>query len=219
MNAPRPERLDEFVGQESAKRILSVLIAAAKRRNEPVPHLLMSGSAGLGKTSLARIVAHEMNGRLVETVGSSVKNTDVIHHVGFGGIAEFVLKVFPPRALRDEESIVEIRIFTVLSFRSVPYHPQVQSVPWSGLARRLAKWLQTICHRLRLTPSSQSAITGDLLLSLLASAFHREPVNPLDYHVLDVPARGYPNLYDPVLAFILSTWLGIFRKDLALPST
>ena len=82
MNPIRPERLDQFVGQESARCILSVLITAAKKRGEPVPHLLMSGPAGLGKTTLARIVAHEMGGRLIEMVGSAVKNThDMTHHL------------------------------------------------------------------------------------------------------------------------------------------
>jgi chromosomal replication initiation ATPase DnaA len=71
----RPSSLSEFVGQENARRILGVLVTAAKRRNEPVPHLLMSGQSGLGKTTLARIVATEMNGRLIEMVGSSLKNT------------------------------------------------------------------------------------------------------------------------------------------------
>src|SRR5207247_4447055 len=81
-NNLRPERLDQFVGQESARRILAVLIAAAKKRGEPVPHLLMSGPAGLGKTTLARIVAHEMDGRLSEMVGSAVKNAhDMANHL------------------------------------------------------------------------------------------------------------------------------------------
>src|SRR5437899_11018709 len=81
-NTLRPERLDQFVGQENARKILAVLIAAAKKRGEPVPHLLMSGPAGLGKTTLARIVAHEMGGRLVEMVGSAVKNVhDMTHHL------------------------------------------------------------------------------------------------------------------------------------------
>ena len=70
----RPCSLSEFVGQQNARRILSVLITASKRRGEPVPHLLMSGQPGLGKTTLARIVASEMNGRLIEMVGSSLKN-------------------------------------------------------------------------------------------------------------------------------------------------
>lgn len=74
MNAIRPACLDEFVGQEKCRRILQVLIGAAKKRSEPVPHLLLSGPAGLGKTTIARIIAHEMGGRLVETISSSVKS-------------------------------------------------------------------------------------------------------------------------------------------------
>jgi Holliday junction DNA helicase RuvB len=70
----RPSSLVEFVGQQNARRILNVLITASKRRGEPVPHLLMSGQPGLGKTTLARIVASEMGGRLIEMVGSTLKN-------------------------------------------------------------------------------------------------------------------------------------------------
>jgi holliday junction DNA helicase RuvB len=78
----RPKKLDEFIGQKAARRILAVLIAAAKKRGEPVPHLLLSGPAGLGKTTLARIVASEMSGRLIEVVGSAVKNpADMAQHL------------------------------------------------------------------------------------------------------------------------------------------
>ena len=52
MSAIRPNSLSSFVGQQSARRILNVLITAAKRRSEPVPHLLMSVQPGLGKTTL-----------------------------------------------------------------------------------------------------------------------------------------------------------------------
>src|SRR5260370_839101 len=57
MSAIRPNSLSDFVGQQNARRILNVLIAAAKRRNETVPHILMSCSAGLPKTTFARILA------------------------------------------------------------------------------------------------------------------------------------------------------------------
>jgi holliday junction DNA helicase RuvB len=73
MNNIRPTALSEFVGQESARKILAVLISAAKKRCEVLPHILLSGPPGLGKTSLARIISNEMNGRLIEVVGSSIK--------------------------------------------------------------------------------------------------------------------------------------------------
>jgi len=82
MTIIRPASLNEFVGQENTRRIVRVLITAAKRRGEPVPHVLMSGSAGLGKTTLARIIAAEMGGRLVEMIGSAVKNvSDMTAHL------------------------------------------------------------------------------------------------------------------------------------------
>lgn len=69
----RPQRWDEYIGQESVKRTLSVLIRAARGRNEPIEHILFAGPAGLGKTSLAHLVAREMNTNIRITSGPAIE--------------------------------------------------------------------------------------------------------------------------------------------------
>jgi len=68
----RPRKLDEFVGQEALKERLSILIEAASSRSESVDHLLFSGPPGLGKTSLAGIVAAEMGATFRSTSGPAL---------------------------------------------------------------------------------------------------------------------------------------------------
>jgi Holliday junction DNA helicase RuvB len=68
----RPRRLDEFVGQEALKERLSILIEAASVRGESVDHILFSGPPGLGKTSLAAIVAAEMGASFRSTSGPAL---------------------------------------------------------------------------------------------------------------------------------------------------
>lgn len=65
----RPESLDDFLGQENIRERLEVLIGAAKQRKEPISHCLFYGPPGLGKTTLANIIAKSMGTRLVVTSG------------------------------------------------------------------------------------------------------------------------------------------------------
>ncbi len=68
----RPRRLGEFIGQESLKANLRVFLEAAKQRSEPIDHMLLYGPPGLGKTTLAHIVANEMNATLHVTSGPAI---------------------------------------------------------------------------------------------------------------------------------------------------
>jgi Holliday junction DNA helicase RuvB len=70
--ALRPRSLDEFVGQERVKEQLRLLVDGAVKRGEPVDHLLFGGPPGLGKTTLARIVAHEMAAGFQPTSGPAL---------------------------------------------------------------------------------------------------------------------------------------------------
>jgi Holliday junction DNA helicase RuvB len=68
----RPRRLDEFVGQSLLKEHLQIMLEAARRREQPVDHLLFAGPPGLGKTSLAGIVANEVGAGLRVTSGPAL---------------------------------------------------------------------------------------------------------------------------------------------------
>lgn len=69
----RPRTLDEFVGQTATKEHLSIIISAAKERGEPSDHLLFAGSPGLGKTTLAHIVAAELGVAIRVTSGPALE--------------------------------------------------------------------------------------------------------------------------------------------------
>ena len=69
----RPQSLDDFSGQDEIKERLDVLIRAAKARNEPLTHCLFSGPPGLGKTTLANILAKAMGTNLVVTSGAVIE--------------------------------------------------------------------------------------------------------------------------------------------------
>ncbi len=72
-NVLRPKLIADFVGQEGLKRNLSVILQAAKKRKESAPHLLFYGPPGLGKTTLAGIVALEMGGNMKHSSGPVIE--------------------------------------------------------------------------------------------------------------------------------------------------
>src|SRR3954466_6100233 len=69
----RPRRLSEFVGQPRVKEQLEIFFQAAKRRGEALDHVLLTGRPGLGKTSLAQIVAAELGVPFIHTAGPALE--------------------------------------------------------------------------------------------------------------------------------------------------
>lgn len=71
--ALRPKRLEDYIGQEDVKSQLSIALEAAKKRGEPLDHVLIFGPPGLGKTTLSNIIANELNVNISQTSGPALE--------------------------------------------------------------------------------------------------------------------------------------------------
>jgi holliday junction DNA helicase RuvB len=113
----RPRRLADFVGQESIKEQLSVFIEAARARGEALDHVLLAGPPGLGKTSLAQIVANELEVPFVQTAGPALERK--------GDVAAF-LTALEPRSVFFVDEVhrlphaVEETLYPAMEDRRLP---------------------------------------------------------------------------------------------------
>ncbi len=69
----RPKDLSEFIGQKNIKENLKIFLRAAQERNEPIEHVLLYGGPGLGKTTLAHVIAHELGANIRITTGPAIE--------------------------------------------------------------------------------------------------------------------------------------------------
>jgi Holliday junction DNA helicase RuvB len=95
MNELRPLSFDEFVGQEKIKSNLNISIQSSKKRSDSLDHMLFTGPPGLGKTTLAYIIAGEMNSRIITTSGPVLEKP--------GDIAGMLTKLEPKDILFIDE--------------------------------------------------------------------------------------------------------------------
>ena len=72
-NSLRPKTLNEYIGQERVKESMKIYIEAAKKRGEPLDHVLLYGPPGLGKTTLSNIISNEMNSNIKITSGPAIE--------------------------------------------------------------------------------------------------------------------------------------------------
>jgi Holliday junction DNA helicase RuvB len=113
----RPHALEDFVGQEQVKLQLALFIEAARRRGEPLDHVLLAGPPGLGKTSLAHIVARELGAPLIQTAGPALERK--------GDIAAFLTALEPGSVFFIDEihrltRAVEETLYPAMEDRRLP---------------------------------------------------------------------------------------------------
>lgn len=114
--ALRPSAFSEYIGQESIKNNLKILIEASKKRKEPIEHLLFYGPAGLGKTTLAYLIAKEMNAQIRVTSGPAIEKV--------GDLASILTNLSPGEILFIDEAhrlnkLIEEILYPAMENRSL----------------------------------------------------------------------------------------------------
>ncbi len=176
--ALRPRLLSDLIGQERVKENLAILIAAARQRSEPLDHVLFYGPPGLGKTTLAHVLANEMGVNIKITSGPAIERPgdlaailtnlragdvlfiDEVHRLGkaveevlYPAMEDFALDIIIGKGPSARSIRLKLPHFTVIgaTTRLALVTAPLTSAFWRGLSPQL---LRPVCHAGHRSPGS-----------------------------------------------------------------
>src|SRR5579862_9810102 len=110
----RPNRLDDFAGQAKLKEILSIAIEATKRRGEAMDHVLLYGPPGLGKTTLAGIIAAELGVGIQQTSGPVLQKKPDVEEMIYSALEDFRMDILIGTGPGARTVAMDIKRFTAI---------------------------------------------------------------------------------------------------------
>jgi Holliday junction DNA helicase RuvB len=204
----RPKTLDDFVGQKKHKENLRVYVEAAKKRGEPLDHLLFSGPPGLGKTTLAHILAHEMGVQLFVTSGPAVEHkgalTGVLTRLGRNDIL-FIDEIHRLSAPVEETlypAIEDFRIDVVTGDGPYAESIRIDLKPFTliGATTRAGLLTEPMHERFGVTIRLDFYPVSDLERIIMRNAsLLGIPCDPTGAHALAERSRGTPRVANRLL--------------------
>ena len=204
----RPKSLDDFVGQTKHKDNLRVYVQAAKQRGEPIDHILLSGPPGLGKTTLAHILSHELGVNLFVTSGPAIEHkgalTGVLTRLGRNDIL-FIDEIHRLSAPVEETlypAIEDFRIDVVTGDGPYAESIRIDIKPFTliGATTREGLLTQPMHERFGVTLRLDFYPVGDLERIILRNAsLLGIPCEREGAHTLAERSRGTPRVANRLL--------------------